>query len=151
MNGQTKIKKVMHSFHEINRGFYSVLNNEIAQLGITVKQLLVLRTLKEEPDISLGELAERLQVGCSTMSGIVDRLVKAGYLFRERSEKDRRSLLIRLTEKGAEKQKECDNIFIEQMSKILDIPDKDLEQLLQLHHLLIEKMKTKGAEVKNDE
>jgi DNA-binding MarR family transcriptional regulator len=139
MDGYSKISRIMHSFREVNREFYHLLN-EPDQLGITIMQLLVLRSLKEEPNIGLGELAERLQVGNSTMSGIVERLVKAGYLVRKRSENDRRTLLLRLTDEGEEKQKETHNIFMKQMSKIVDIPDKEIEQLLQLHQLIIGKL-----------
>jgi MarR family transcriptional regulator, organic hydroperoxide resistance regulator len=146
MDGYSKVKKIMHSFREVNRGFYHLLN-EPDQLGITIMQLLVLRSLMEEPNICLGELAERLQVGKSTMSGIVERLVKAGFLIRERSENDRTTLTLRLTEEGKEKQKETHNIFMEQMSKIVDIPDKDIKQLLQLHQLILEKLQPKGEEL----
>jgi DNA-binding MarR family transcriptional regulator len=113
-------------------------------------QFKVLRTLQEEPNISLGELADRLQVGNSTMSGIVERLVKAGYLLRERSEDDRRTLLLRLTEEGKERQNQTYDIFMKRMSKILEIPDKEIEQLLQLHQLIIEKIKPNGEGMKNE-
>lgn len=150
MDGYNKIKEIMKSFREINRGFFHLLNEETEQIGVTVMQFKVLRTLQEEPNISLGELADRLQVGNSTMSGIVERLVKAGYLLRERSEDDRRTLLLRLTEEGKERQNQTYDIFMKRMSKILEIPDKEIEQLLQLHHLIIEKIKPNGEGMKND-
>lgn len=48
----------------------------------------------------LGELAAHLGVTLSTMSLHVDRLVRQGYVVRERDAADRRLLALRLTEDG---------------------------------------------------
>jgi DNA-binding MarR family transcriptional regulator len=48
----------------------------------------------------LNNLAEHLRVGPTTASSIVDRLVKAALVVRQRPEVDRRSLSLSLTEAG---------------------------------------------------
>lgn len=48
----------------------------------------------------MSKISSEINVSMSTATGIVDRLVKKKYLKRERSESDRRIVLIKLTDKG---------------------------------------------------
>jgi DNA-binding MarR family transcriptional regulator len=49
--------------------------------------------------IAINELAKKTQLGKSTLTSMLDRLEKMGYIKRQRSRKDRRKILIRRTEK----------------------------------------------------
>ena len=49
--------------------------------------------------ISINELARRTALGKSTLTDMLDRLEESGYLLRTPSQKDRRKILITLTEK----------------------------------------------------
>lgn len=68
------------------------------KMNLTFPQALVLNALLEEPSIPISVLAEKTGSANSTISGIVDRLEKLGLVWRERSEKDRRVIYVRLTE-----------------------------------------------------
>ncbi len=140
VNEQEKILHIVRSFRKVNRALYQLLSEEAKALETTAIQILVMRALAKSPDMSLGELAERLQVGNSTMSGIVERLVQAGLVIRERSQTDRRSLTMRLTPKGEATQREAHFLFMERLSGILQIPDEDLQYLLDMHDLILEKL-----------
>jgi DNA-binding MarR family transcriptional regulator len=50
--------------------------------------------------LSLGELSKGMYLHPSTISGVVDRLEKKRYVVRDRTEKDRRVVKVRLTPKG---------------------------------------------------
>lgn len=140
---QEKTQQVVRSFRKVNRVLYQLLREEADLLDATVVQILVLRVLFQHPNIGLNELAERLQLGNSTMSGVVDRLVSAGLVVRERSQEDRRSLTMRLTSEGEKKQNEAfgdDSLLVKRLSKILEIPEEDLEHLLRIHEQIMEKL-----------
>ncbi len=49
--------------------------------------------------ISINELARRTALGKSTLTDMLDRLEESGYLLRTPSQRDRRKVLITLTEK----------------------------------------------------
>lgn len=98
------VKEVIFSFREVQRKTHHVLAEEAANREITTTQLLAIRELQRESELTLGELAERMKLGKSTVSGIVDRLVKAGFLKRTRNENNRRALSLELTEKELQKQ-----------------------------------------------
>lgn len=140
MNDQEKIHRIVRSFREVNRAFYQLMHEDSDQLGITATQLFVLRMLAKNPNISLGELAEKTHVGNSTMSGIIERLVKADLVVRERCETDRRSLTMRLTPQGEEKAKAAYHLFMNKLSHLLEISDEELEQLLHIHAHILEKI-----------
>jgi DNA-binding MarR family transcriptional regulator len=50
--------------------------------------------------LPLGKLSDRLQVHRASVTNVVDRLAASGYVVRESDERDRRTVLARITEAG---------------------------------------------------
>jgi DNA-binding MarR family transcriptional regulator len=69
-------------------------------LGLTGPQRLVLRLVGRFPGITAGRLAQILHVHPSTLTGVLRRLEKRGYLERKSDPLDARKALFSLTEKG---------------------------------------------------
>lgn len=149
-----KIQGILHSFREVNRAVDCLMREEADELDATVVQIMVLWILGQHPNIGLGELADRLQVTNSTMSGVVDRLVEARLIVRERSDLDRRTVTMRLTPEGEKKQNEAfgeDSLLTKKLLRMLEVADKDLEHLLHTHTQLLEKLQGRGDEIKDEE
>jgi DNA-binding MarR family transcriptional regulator len=68
--------------------------------SITIDQWLILSILKNHPDKSLNEIAEKGFKDAASVSRITNLLVKSGLLERFVSEKDRRRVEIRITPSG---------------------------------------------------
>ncbi|HPZ10495.1 MAG TPA: MarR family transcriptional regulator [Candidatus Eremiobacteraeota bacterium] len=68
--------------------------------GITIHQANIILLLNNKECISMTELSERVYLNKSTVSGIVFRMFKKGWINVERVESDRRRLKITLTEEG---------------------------------------------------
>jgi DNA-binding MarR family transcriptional regulator len=71
--------------------------------GITPQQHLLLLTVRGHPSypgVSIGEIAERMQVRHHSASLLVERTVKKGLLNREVDASDRRRALVSLTSAG---------------------------------------------------
>lgn len=51
--------------------------------------------------ILLGELSRRMMVSNGNVTGLVERLVQEGLIERQVSERDRRAVRVRLTQRGA--------------------------------------------------
>jgi len=68
--------------------------------GRPVAQVEVLQMLGETGPIRLGELAARLNLAQSTVSGLVTDLVNAGLVDRTADARDRRALVLALTDAG---------------------------------------------------
>lgn len=63
-------------------------------------QLHVLGTLSESGPTTVSRLATRLGISPPSTSAIVDRMVEAGLLVRERSDEDRRTVTVGLAPEG---------------------------------------------------
>ncbi|EOA8412035.1 MarR family winged helix-turn-helix transcriptional regulator [Listeria monocytogenes] len=139
------VKEVIFSFREVQRKTHHVLAEEAANREITTTQLLAIRELQRESELTLGELAERMKLGKSTVSGIVDRLVKAGFLKRTRNENNRRALSLELTEKGATKAAETYHVFFNRLEPISEIGEDRLKEMLKMHQEIITILEREGA------
>ena len=74
-------------------------------VGLTSQQHQALLTIKGFPDgksITIGQLAEQLQVAHHTAVELVDRLTLQNLVVREAGTLDRRHVYIKLTDRGLE-------------------------------------------------
>ena len=69
-------------------------------LGLTYTQYIVLLVLWEEDGISVTEIGEKLMLDNGTLSPLLKKMEKAGYINRRRSSDDERVVMITLTEEG---------------------------------------------------
>ncbi|BBO83290.1 hypothetical protein DSCO28_38560 [Desulfosarcina ovata subsp. sediminis] len=67
---------------------------------LTVPQVVCLRKLLSDGELSPGQLAKAIYLSQATVTGIIDRLEAKGLVTRERSTVDRRKILVRLTDRG---------------------------------------------------
>ena len=68
--------------------------------GVTQTQFLLLSAIRAYTRCSMGALARNLHVSMPTVSGIVDRLVRAGYVRRHVLPEDRRQVVVELGPKA---------------------------------------------------
>lgn len=68
--------------------------------ALAKQDLMSLLMIERLGECTMSQLAEEMSFPLSTTTGIVDRLVKKGYVHRFRSESDRRIVLIDLTQQG---------------------------------------------------
>ena len=71
--------------------------DEIAAFKLTHGQFFVVVAIMEEEGLLPSELAEKTSQGRATITGLLDRLAKEGWVERRPDEIDRRSLRIYLT------------------------------------------------------
>lgn len=97
-------------------------SEEAAQeAGITPQQhqaLLVVKGFPEGRSITIGELAERLQVRHHSAVGLVDRLVSGGSVVRRNGVADRRQVSLALTERGEQTLEKLSAAHKEQLRRI---------------------------------
>jgi len=79
---------------------YQEVKKDLANADLTFSQLDILVCLNRTRGLPLSEVADRLLVTGGNVTGIIDRLEKAGLVTRQRDHKDRRIVWARLTERG---------------------------------------------------
>ncbi|QEQ95360.1 MarR family winged helix-turn-helix transcriptional regulator [Neptunomonas concharum] len=70
--------------------------------GLTLPQLMVMQTLRNNSPITSGELAKEISLTQATVTSILDRLEKKGLVARERGVDDKRKVWLHLTNDGWE-------------------------------------------------
>jgi DNA-binding MarR family transcriptional regulator len=109
------------------------------QAVISAHQASILDHLDDVEATSLFDLARHMGVTASTMSITVDRLVRGGYVVRERSTEDRRRLDLRLTAAGLRIKKQQKVLEPELVAAVLArLDDRKRKQALRGLELLAE-------------
>lgn len=78
----------------------------VRQEGVSVPQMLCLKAISEFPDgaeVTVATIAQAVQLSAPTVSRILDKLEKGGFVLRQRNSGDRRRVCVSLTEKGLER------------------------------------------------
>jgi DNA-binding MarR family transcriptional regulator len=92
--------RAMELFPQLARGMVRHENNYLAKGVITLPQVWVLRYLSRQRECPMRELADFMKMGLSSVTGMVDRLVKQGLVNRRRTDRDRRLVFVDITGRG---------------------------------------------------
>lgn len=90
----------MHSLWELSHALQVASKRMARQLGVTGPQRLVIRILGQSPGITARDLAITLGIHPSTLTGVLARLEKAGFISRKTDTEDRRRARFELTAAG---------------------------------------------------
>lgn len=94
---------VLRSIRQIIRRVSEHSHHLAREAGLTIPQLLCLKSIgvrPDEPEVTVAMVAADMQLSAPTVSRIVDRLERAGLVIRERRARDRRKVCLSLTEAG---------------------------------------------------
>ncbi|MDF7807215.1 MarR family transcriptional regulator [Pontiellaceae bacterium B12219] len=92
------------------------LNHEY---NITAPQMICLYSLQKHGVMTQSDLAKDVDLGMSTVNGIIDRLEAKSWIRRERDAKDRRKVFLELTESGVMQANEAPALLQDQLSNAL--------------------------------
>lgn len=107
-------------------------------LGLTYTQYIVMMVLWEEESVNVGRLGEILHLDAGTLTPLLKRIEKAGYVTRERSKEDERVTLIRITPEGEKLKEECKDIPLKMASGGSALTEKDAKELYRLLYLFLD-------------
>ena len=85
---------------EISRDFIKYYADEAYKVKLTLSQVAILDILSRGNESNMSDLSRSMNVTTAAMTGIVDRLVRDGYVARANDPDDRRVIKIKLTSKG---------------------------------------------------
>ena len=108
-------------------------------MDLTYNQYKMLLTIYDKGNCTLNVLARELQIAMSSASGMVDRLVNLGFVYRTVDEDNRRQVMIYTTEKGEELIRELRRGIVENYRTLLErLPPRDQERLVAAFESLAE-------------
>lgn len=94
------ISEIMQSLRRIFKAIQDYSHEVSGKFGITGPQLWALKTISQNESLSLSDLSKKMYLHPSTITGLIDRLEKKGYVTRNRDQADRRVISVQLTSKG---------------------------------------------------
>jgi MarR family transcriptional regulator, organic hydroperoxide resistance regulator len=93
-------RQLCFALYSASRAMTAAYRPILGELNLTYPQYLVMLVLWEEGLITVGRLGERLQLDSGTLSPLLKRLEANGFVRRERSPADERTVLVSLTPAG---------------------------------------------------
>ena len=105
------------------------------QLGIAATDLECLAVLHELGPASAGQLAEVLGLTTGAVTGVVDRLVAAGFVVRDSDPDDRRRVIVQpVAERMAELQRRYEPVEAGLRNALGDTSEVELRQFMRFEH-----------------
>jgi DNA-binding MarR family transcriptional regulator len=99
-------------------------------LDFSKSELFTMLLVDRNGEIIMSKIADYVNVSMSTANGIVERLIKKGLLSRDRSDSDRRIVVIRLTEEGKNLVNELKKVVLEYIGLIFEALDDEERKLI---------------------
>lgn len=145
-----EVRAYVNQYCQLRDIQYAAYELHARKHNLTSKELFVLDIVWFSEDGCLqSEICERLSATKQTVSAIVKKFWKAGYLSLTESETDRRNKIIRFTEAGTERVREiippAANAEIDAMA---ELEDEDIAELVRITTLFSVQMRTKFGNIK---
>ncbi|NBI05999.1 MarR family winged helix-turn-helix transcriptional regulator [Senegalia massiliensis] len=113
-NGISIVKLLKNVMDTMKRN----IEDEFKEMNLTGPQGMLIGILSKYEEMKISDISQKMGLSNSTVSGIVDRMEKQGYIERIRSKEDRRVVHVKITPSFKEKSK---NHFSKVENKIDDI------------------------------
>lgn len=134
--GTAKEINTLNAFIKLMRATDSInnrLNRHLAENDLTISQFGVMEALLHLGPLNQTSLAEKLLKSGGNITMVIDNLEKSGWVKRETNPKDRRSVLVHLTNEG---EKMITSFFPEHLQHIMNefdnLSDTELKELASI-------------------
>lgn len=142
MNADTKAtgaellldNQVCFALHSTSLLMTKVYKPLLQALNLTYPQYLAMLVLWEHDGLTVGEISQHLLTDPGSLTPLLKRLESEGLLKRTRSREDERVVMVQLTDKGRELQKQAKEV----PQRILEASGRTPEGLQKLQQDLLE-------------
>ena len=133
MSPETELDRVLIA---VGRKMQTLLRRELRH-ELTLTQAWVLNALEHHQHLQVSEIAEALDLSLSAASNVIDQLIHAGWVVRERSRQDRRIVTVTLTEDGRHKLNQAKGRRRDVWQHIVSqLEERDVHELKRILHKL---------------
>jgi MarR family transcriptional regulator, organic hydroperoxide resistance regulator len=126
----TMVQRMVRIFQMFER-------DHIKPYGFTISQSYTMIEVLKNHQLTMNDLSNKMNLSISTMTRVVEKLVRDGYVKRSKSSEDKRVVLISLTNKGKTATERLDESICDYYKKIIQyLPKGQIEQVLSAVGLL---------------
>ena len=105
----------------------------LSKLDLTYTQYITMMVLWETRELNVKELGDKLFLDSGTLTPLLKKLESKGYLTRNRSVKDERNLIIKITDKGMALREEALAVP-QEIRSCINLTDDEAAALFKLLH-----------------
>ena len=109
------------------------------KIDLTYTQYIVMMVLWESKVINVKDLGEQLYLDSGTLTPLLKKLESKGYITRNRSDKDERNLMIKVTDKGMNLREEALSVP-QDVSKCVKLTKEEASYLYKILYKMIGSM-----------
>lgn len=145
------VTRIIRSIRRVIQGFSVHSKRQFRRSGLTMPQLMALRAIAaaDVREVTAAYLSPRVQLSAATITGVLDRLERAGLIARKRTSSDRRKVCLSVTPKG---RKELERLavsfqdrFAAKLADLKDVDRKGVLKSLETLNSLIEASTREGS------
>ena len=96
----------------------------VKRVGLTGPQLVILQEISNHGEVTAGEIARAVSLSQATVTGILERMEKRGLLARQRSDRDKRRIMVSITGTGEQVLRDAPPLmqeaFVERFTSLQD-------------------------------
>lgn len=102
----------------------------LSDFNITAPQFSALQILINQGDMTIGELSQKMDLACSTITDLIDRMEKSELVVRKKDDKDKRVVRVEVLPNGYDILEKVLNKRIDFLSgKLSNFSDEDKNKL----------------------
>ncbi len=94
--------EILISLRRIIRAVDIYSRKFLKDVGLTTPQFIILRCIVDNPEISVSALARKVALSQATVTPIIERLIKVGFIIKQKNTTDRRKTVVLATASGKE-------------------------------------------------
>lgn len=143
---QQLIKDILLSLRELRKETHTLLEEQSKKYQLSMTQIFALDMIKKNPKMSLQELAKLVNLSPSTTSEVVEKMVQAGLVAREQSEKNRRRIELSLTQKGSTTLTSTYSDWISDFAILDEMDESKLRAFYETQQEMIELLKKRRTQ-----
>lgn len=117
------------------------------ELDLTYTQYITMMVLWEERSINVRDIGRRLYLDSGTLTPLLKKLEKKGYIVRKRSAEDERNLIVELTDEGFMLRERALKVP-KQMGECICLDDKELADIYDKLYIILDRLSSKNRAVK---
>lgn len=125
------VEEVGQMVQKLVRVFQLFERDQIKVHGFTSSQCYAMLEILKNGSLTMNELSDKMNLDSSTMTRVIDKLVRDELVYRDRDSSDRRIVVVSLTDKGSEAAKKLSSSVNEYYKKIVEnIPEGEVLDIL---------------------
>ena len=123
---KTSAERLADIFIVLQRSFVLNLSKELVRGRLSFPQFLLLSFLAQESEaLTMTEVARRMKHTTAAATGLVDRLEKLSLITRKQGPKDRRKVMVVITEKGHAMVQEIRQDMVQNLLRLMEHLDEN--------------------------